>query len=62
MITAINSLFFYGYSDYSKYLVFVHSFYLTILVFPFAQGPGVFEPIHGSALDIAGQVGFTFFF
>lgn len=36
-------------------------FYLTILVFQFAQGPGLFEPIHGSAPDIAGQVGLTFF-
>ena len=34
---------------------------LRILVFPFAQGPGLFEPIHGSAPDIAGQVGITFF-
>lgn len=23
-----------------------------------AQGPGLFEPIHGSAPDIAGQVGY----
>jgi len=25
------------------------------------QGPGLFEPIHGSAPDIAGQVGFFYF-
>ena len=28
--------------------------------FSLVQGPGVFEPIHGSAPDIAGQVGFTY--
>lgn len=33
-------------------------FDLNILKFPLAQGPGLFEPIHGSAPDIAGQVGF----
>ena len=31
---------------------------LNTLYFALAQGPGLFEPIHGSAPDIAGQVGF----
>lgn len=29
-------------------------------MFPFVQGPGLFEPIHGSAPDIAGQVDYLF--
>lgn len=44
-----------------RILVFLYSFSSTILVFSLAQGPGLFEPIHGSAPDIAGRVGFNTF-
>lgn len=35
---------------------YLNKFYLDNLLLLSAQGPGLFEPIHGSAPDIAGQV------
>lgn len=50
--------FIYVLKEFTKHIFGFHLAYVGFIN-SLTQGPGLFEPIHGSAPDIAAQVGFS---